>query len=105
MGRFANPKNLLLNLCEALRAALYGKITAGNHDAEGARLHGGEDEFGEIVEGFARFDFENQSQVLAAEFREVLEQIADVGIGADEGVADKIGMLDDELQSLEVING
>ena len=52
----ANPKDFLLDLGETLIATFHCQITARNHDAEGPRAHGGENEFGQVVESFASFN-------------------------------------------------
>lgn len=59
VGGFADPENFFLNLGQALIAALDGQIAAGNHDAKRARSHSGENQVGQIVEGFASFDFQD----------------------------------------------
>ena len=70
-----------------------------------ARAHGRENQVGQILEGLARFDFQDESKALAAELFEAVEELADVGLGAHERTADEIRMFDDERQRGAVLFG
>ena len=105
VGGLADPENLFLNFRETLIAALDGQIAAGNHDSEGTRAHGRENQLGQILEAFARFDLQNQSEMLAVQLFQTIEKLADVGFGAHEGIANEIRVLDDEFQRLQVLGG
>ena len=43
--------------------------------------------------------------MLAAKLFQALEQLANVRLRANEGIADKVGVLDYELQGLQVVGG
>ena len=43
--------------------------------------------------------------MLAAQLFQVLDKLANIRLRADEGIADKVRVLDNELQSFQVIGG
>src|SRR5271169_3087155 len=105
VGGLADPKDLLLDLRQTLVTAFHGEIPAGNHDPKGTRAHGSENKFGQIFETFASFNFENEPEMLAVQFFQALMKLPDVKFRADKGTANKVRVLDDELQRLQVIGG
>src|SRR5271165_5637720 len=105
VGSLANPKDLLLDLCEALIAAFHREIAAGDHDAERTRSHRGEYEIGQIGEALAGFNLEDEPEMLAAELFQAFKKLADVGLRSYERITDHVGVLDDELQSFQIFGG
>ena len=101
----ADPQDFFLDFGEALVAALDREVAARDHHSDGAAAHGREQQRGQLVEAFARFDLQNDAEVFAAEFGEARLQFAHVGFLANEGVADDIRVLDDERQRLEIVLG
>lgn len=53
---------------------------------------------GRLVESFAGFDFEDQTETLTVKPFQATEESAHVGFGADERKADEISVLDDKGQ-------
>ena len=103
MRGLADPEDFFLDFGEALVAALDREIAAGDHHSHGAAAHGREQQRGQLVEAFARFDLQNDAEVFAAEIGEARLQLAHVGFLADKGVADDIRILDDEREGLEIV--
>ncbi len=70
---------------------------------EGTRAHGGENQLGQIVEALARFNLQNQAQMLAAQLFQVLQKLRNVGLRAHEGISHHVRVLHDELQRFQVL--
>ena len=103
VGCLADPEHFFLNFGKALIAAFDSQIAAGNHDPDRTGMHGRQDQLRKIIKSFARFNFQDQPQMPGIHPFKMVEELAYVGFGAHEGVADDVGVLNNEFQGLQVV--
>ena len=69
VGRLAEPENLFLNFGQPLEPDLYSQVAARHHNPDRRSAEAGQKQLGEIFEGLAGLDFEDDADVLRSEPR------------------------------------
>jgi hypothetical protein len=85
VGCFADPEDLFLQFRESFVAAFDGEVAPGDHDADAGSSHGGEQQLGQVSERRRGLDLDQDSGVVVGEGVELVQEVLDVGGGADEG--------------------
>ena len=105
MGGFAGPQNLLLDLGESFEAHFDGEVAAGDHDAEPATAHRGEQQFGEVLECGDVLDLQHDPDVTGVALRQFCLELLDVSGSTDERQIDHVGVPGDEVEVAQVLLG
>ena len=107
MGGLAQPQHLLLHFRHPLEAHFDGEIAAGDHHREGLFTGGLDKDFRQVAHRSRRFDLADEAE--AAPVRgaggELGLEHGDLRAGPDEGIADEVGVLDDEAEILAILVG
>lgn len=105
VGGFADPENFFLHFSQSLVAAFDGEVAAGDHDAKATDLHGFQEYRGQVFEGLAGLDFQNDGQRFGVDCAKMLMQLADIARCAHERVAKDVGMGGDEFEVFDIVCG